>query len=53
MVDLPGAGGPSAHRYLSIWETGTNDAASATGKLDMTRAIDPGGLIQWFEAVEE
>ena len=28
VVDLPGVGGPPAHRYLCVWETDTSDAAS-------------------------
>ena len=65
VVDLPGAGGPPTHRYLCVWETDTNDAASvaaglqaaaAAGKLDMTPAMDVTAnppVAQWFEAVEE
>ena len=61
VVDLPGAGGPPAYRYVCIWEIDTDaasvaaglQAAGAAGKLDMTPAIDPAGLVQWFEAVEE
>jgi hypothetical protein len=64
VVDLPDAG-PPTHRYLCVWETDTNDAASvaaglqaalAAGKLDMTPAMDVTGappITQWFEAVEE
>ena len=63
VVDL--AGDAPAHRYLCVWETDTNDAASVaaglndavqTGKLNMTAAMDVSGnppSIQWFEAVEE
>jgi len=65
VADLPGADGAPAHRYLCIWETDADDAASVAadlqaaveaGKIDMTPAMDVTGhppLIQWFEAVEE
>jgi hypothetical protein len=65
VVDLPGADGAPAHRYLCVWETDTNDAASVaaslqsaieTGKLNMTQAMDVSTnppAVQWFEAVEE
>ena len=33
VVDLPGAGGPPVHRYLCVWETDTNDAASVAAGL--------------------
>jgi hypothetical protein len=64
VVDLPGAGGAPAHRYVCVWETDTNDAASVAaglqaaieaGKLDMTPAMDVTAnppLVQWFESVE-
>lgn len=65
VVDLPRAGGPPAHRYLCVWETDTNDAASvaaglqaaaAAGKLDTTPAMDVTAnppVVQWFKEVEE
>jgi hypothetical protein len=64
VADLPGADAPT-HRYLCIWETDTNDAASVAaglqaaieaGKLDMTPAMDVAvnpPVSQWFEAVED
>ena len=33
VVDLPGAGGPPAHRYLCIWETDADDPASVAAGL--------------------
>jgi len=63
VVDL--AGDAPVHRYLCVWETDTNDAASVaaglnsaiqSGKVHMTSAIDTTAnppSVQWFEAVED